>query len=294
MLQFLQNLFGLTKPVEKEQDKYGYLKKLVENLEEIKNNNTLASVVIKEVKPKGFIIKAGGLFGFLSFGHMPWQYKNIEYWTSLAPHLIEQRFFCSIHNIKATNPFELIVDGKSHKFQPIELEEGVAYSSIVLHKSSYGLFLEIGYNFNWQFGSLVGLAHKSNLTDIDTYNNAKNGDIITAYFYGFTNDNKPVFGDSVKGLDFLAGKFDKYIDTVVEVTVKKQLDNKTKYFVEEKYPAILSVTEKIYSDDKEQIKIAVANFKDNEKIFCTVISISKRRRSLQLKLTDEYKRTLIR
>lgn len=292
MFQFLKNLFGPTKTVEKEVNKHDYLRKLAENLEEIKNNNKIVLASIIEIKAKGFVIKTSGLFGFISFEYMPWQYKNIQNWASIAPYLIGKRFFCSIHSIEVKERIGVIVNGQAHKFYPIELEEGAAYSCIILQKTIYGLFLEVGYHFNWKYGSLVGLAHISTFTDIDTFNNAKNGDIITTYFQGFTVDNKLILGDNVEGLDFLTGKVDRYIDTVVDVIVKKEPDKKTEYFVEGKYPATLSVTKAIYPDDKKQIKKAVANFKDNEKISCKVIGINARQKRMQIKLTDEYKKYL--
>lgn len=287
MLQFLQHLFGPTK-VEKEANKFDYFRKLAENLEEIKNNNETLPARIIEIKKKGFVVKTGGLFGFISFEHMPWQYKNIQNWATIAPHLIGKRFFCSIHNVTVTEKIGVIVNGQAHKFYPAELEEYTAYSGIVLQKTIYGLFLEVGYDFKWKYGSLVGLAHKSTFMDIDTYNNAKNGDIVTTYFHGFTSDDKPIFGDIVEGLDFLTGKLDRYIDTVVDVIVKKETPGITQYFVEGKYSATLAVTNAIYPGDKKQIKKAVGRFRNNEKISCKVISINAGQKRMQIKFTDEY------
>ena len=291
MLPFLQNLLGLTK--EKETEKTGietektdgYLKKLFDNLEKMKNDNQRVSVTIKEVKPEGFVIKAGGVFGFIFFKYMPWKYNHREDWISVAPYLIGKSFFCEIYSIKSTKPFSLIVNGNAHKFHSIELEENTPYNCIVIQKANYGLFLEIGYHFNWKYGSLVGLAHKSTFTDIDAYNNIKIGDIITTNFQGLTDENKIILGDT-KVAPFSPSKFNKYLGTVVEVTIKKPIDSKKKYFVDGEFPAMLSVTKVIYPEDKNEVKDIVANFKDNEKIFCLMIGVSNKHRKIQLKLID--------
>ncbi len=128
------------------------------------------------------------------------------------------------------------------------------------------------------------MAHKSTFAHADEYESIKEGDIITAYFYGYSIDQKLTFGKDTKDLGFLTGKFDKYINTTVEVTVRKSPNNKNEYFVDNLYPAILSVTKITYPNNKNIVKKNVANFTDNEKIICQVLGINNKQKKIQLKL----------
>jgi hypothetical protein len=295
MFDFLKNIFGQTKQVElpSETPNKDYVKQLIENLKDVKNNDKVIPFTIQGLKTKGFLIKIGGLFGFVPFAHMPWNYLNKLHWNIVAPYLIGHKFFGSIYSLKETKPIHITVDGQKHKFQANDLEIGVAYKCIVIQKKRYGLFLEAGYDFNWEYGSFFGLAHKSTFFDLEEYENIKQGDIITTYFHGYKNDKQPIFGDTIKEIDFLTGKLDKYINTTVEVTVRKLPNNKREYFVDNIFPATLSVTKTIYPNDKKHIKEVVANLIDNEKITCEVLGISNRSKKIQLKLIDEYKRIKI-
>jgi ribosomal protein S1 len=286
MFELLKKIFQQNKQVEEPTviPNKDYLKGLVEKLKELKNNNKAIPFTIQEAKPKGFVIKIGGLFGFVSFTHMPWNYQNKCYWDIVAPYLIGQKFFGSIHSLIEAQPVRITVDGQKHNFQQNDMEIGAAYQCIVIQKTGYGLFLEAGYDFNWEYGSFIGLAHKSTFFDSAEYESIQLGDIVTTYFHGYNADKKPIFGENLKDLDFLTGKLDHYINTTVEVTVKKLPNKKNEYFVDNIYPATLSVTKIIYPDDREYIKEIVANFTDNEKIICEVTGISTRRKKIDLKL----------
>ncbi len=273
-------------------DRKEYLDKLVRNLEEVQYSNLTIPFTIQEIRPKGFLIKTGGLFGFILFEHMPWNYSNQKNWQNITPYLIGQKFYCLIYSIK-TNPIQILVDGKVHKFGSTDLEEGTPYNAIVIQKTSYGLFLEIGYNFSWKYGSIIGLAHITTFLDASEFENFKIGDTLTTYFHGYNTDKKPIFGYRVINIDFLTGKLQDFIGTIKEVTVKVATDNKREYLVEDKYPATLFVTKIIYPDDRKQIKNIVLNFQNNEKINCYIIGINTRRKTFELKLTEEYYRIKI-
>jgi ribosomal protein S1 len=284
-----QVVLNFFKIVPKKND--NYLELLIRNLENIKTNNLRIPVTIQAIRPKGFLVKAGGLFGFIPFKHMPWQYKNLNTWQSIARYLIGQKFFCFIHSIE-TNPIRIKIDGKAHKFILPELEDGVSYNAIVISKTKYGLFLEMGYNFNWRYGSVVGLFHKSAFVDITEYENAVEGDVITTYFHGYNEDNNPILGDFRNdNFIFITGKYKSFIGTIKEVTVKKTANKKWEFFVEDQYPANLSVNKRIYPGNKNRVLKIVAAFKDNEKITCQIIGISQHNNRFQLKLAAEYYET---
>jgi len=69
-----------------------YLSKLIANFEELEQKGENIPFKITGIRRKGFIIKAAGLFGFISFNHMPWKYENYNSWTAVYP-LIKGKIF---------------------------------------------------------------------------------------------------------------------------------------------------------------------------------------------------------
>ncbi len=158
MFEILKNIFVQKKQVETpieipiESLNKDYLNQLIENLKEVKTNDKAIPFTIQGLKSKGFLIKIGGLFGFISFSYMPWDYQNKLYWHTVAPYLIGHKFFGNIHSIIETQPFQITVDGQKHYFHKNDLEVGRSYECIVMQKASYGFFLEAGFDLNWQYG----------------------------------------------------------------------------------------------------------------------------------------------
>lgn len=283
MINLRKKFLELFKPA----DKKAYLKKLVHNIEEVKNSNAIIPFTIQELRRSGFLIKAGGLFGFVQFEYMPWHYNSHHNWKSIASYLVGHKFFCYIYHINA-NPIQLIVDGKAHTFHPIDLEEGTPYIAIVLQKTEYGLFLEIGYHFQWKHGSIVGLAHKTTFIDPEEFNHAKQGDTLTTYFHGYTSDKKILLGDTLKDREWLTGELDSYVGTIQEARVLKNHKGNNDYVIKNKYRGYLTVNKTIYADKKSKIKTLVKKLAENEIIVCEIIGVNKRAKMFQLKLTDKY------
>ena len=44
---------------------------------------------------------------------------------------------------------------------------------VIINKTNYGIFVDIGYNFNWWCGSLVGMLHKSNFENEELFEKNK-------------------------------------------------------------------------------------------------------------------------
>lgn len=285
MINLKQTFLGLFKPEPK--DKNEYLEKLVHNLKEVKNSNSTIPFTIQELKLKGFLIKTGGLFGFISFAHMPWHYNNNNNWQNVAPYLIGHRFFCSVYSIK-TNPIQIIVDGKAHKFHSIDLEEGTPYNAVIVQKTSYGLFLEVGYNFEWKYGSIIGLAHQSTFFDTEEFENSKQGDTITTYFHGYTADKKILLGDTLKEREWWTGELNNFLGTIQKVTITKNDRGKNDYLIQNKYTGILTISKTIYPEKKSKIKRLVSKLNEGEVIECEIVGLNKLKKKFQLKLTDKY------
>ncbi len=137
-----------------------YLIKLVKNLERLKTENKSIPFTIIGVREKGFIVKVGGLYAYLSFNYMPWKYSTFEPWKVVSKYLIGIRFYCKIYRIDK-DPLFILINAKNHIFRNIKLTENSKYTGVVIRKAKYGLFVDIGYHFGWKYGSFVGLIHKS-------------------------------------------------------------------------------------------------------------------------------------
>lgn len=135
------------------QDEKNYLSKLVENFENLEQKGENIPFRITGIRRKGFVIKSVGLFGFISFGHMPWKYENHNAWNAVCPSIKGKIFFGRTHQFKK-NPLTLILNGEIPQFKKTELNETDKYKGIVINKTKYGLFIDVGYHFNWTAGQL--------------------------------------------------------------------------------------------------------------------------------------------
>lgn len=274
-----------------------YLIELLDNLEHLKNKNLSVSYKIIDIKKSGFTIKTNGLFAFISFEYMPWHYKSLDYWKAVFPFLTEKWFKGTI-NFFNREPIKVIIDGKGIDFPKCELENEIPYKAIILQKTDYGLILELGSHFNWKYGSIIGLAHKSTFIDVSNYEIASVGEQFTTFFHGYTKHGKPILGEVVHNLLILNGGIDDYVGTTKSVWVKvneinylfnneKRIKKQIEYLVEDRYPASLSITKNIYPGIKKEVREIVNNFKHNEVIQFEIIGITKFKK-LKLTLTKEY------
>ena len=92
---------------------------------------------------------------------MPWKYPFKECWENISEELVDEVFYCNIHQIQK-NPLSIRVDGKIHTFKKKELEEGDECEGKVVKKTKYGVFIEMGHVFDWRYGSIFGLMHRYN------------------------------------------------------------------------------------------------------------------------------------
>lgn len=151
---------------------------------------------IEEAREKGFVVKIGGLFGFVSYNHMPWSYPLLSYWHSIAPHLIGKVYKGKVHQLDESR-LSILIDAKVHVFQKPELQYPAYYRGIVVNKADYGLFIDLGHHFDWQYGSFLGLAHHTNMNDPADYEHLQEGDEVKILLQGYNDKGQMVLGDKV-------------------------------------------------------------------------------------------------
>ena len=281
----LKNILGSSEPEKSSINPMpDYLKQLVEDLEQKVYFNQSLKFRIEQIKTNGVSVKVNGLFAYLSFFHMPWSYPNLDHWQAIAPSLLGKSFYGKVFNIKK-DPLLILMNSKSHSFDNINLIIGETYKAIVVNKASYGLFIDIGFHFDWEYGSFVGLIHNSNISK-EVFTEKTEGDIIETYYLGLNSKEQLIFGNSDIIRNWVTGNPYKLLGQTVYAKISKK-NNKLKILVEDKYKGTLPVSGELYHTEIKKINSAIRNLFDNDIIQCEVYKINDDKMSLQLKWTFE-------
>lgn len=224
------------------------------------------------MRQTGFIVKVGGLFAFLSFYHMPWTYRTIGQWKGASEYLIGKEFYCIITKINdQTKPIQVTVNAKGHFFKDINLTEFQEYEGVVIHRESYGVFVDIGYHYDWKYGSLVGLIHKSTYENHTDLINPKTGDVVRTDFLGI----KEKTASKKRGLilDKRDYKKEKLIGTEQIASLIEDKNAKKIFIIDGKYRTTLRINEDIFPDKKNTKRI-INNLEPGSSIKCRILRIS--------------------
>ncbi|MFV0267526.1 MAG: hypothetical protein ACK5HT_10375 [Draconibacterium sp.] len=260
----------------------GYLSKQIQDFEKQLDGDNNIPFVVYDIRQKGFIVKTGGLFAYVSFNHMPWKYYDSDSWKAIFPTLTGKIFFGKIYHYKK-NPLSIILDGETPQFKKYDLIENEQCKGVVIRKAAYGVFVDIGYGFKWKCGSITGLLHKRNFDTEEAFDQVKAGDIIEPTFWGYNQDGQPVLGINPQLKEWFTGNMDRFFGTVVPVKIVKELDKSTTYLVEDRYRATLPTIKSIYGTKRTKMKNATKKFEAGDIIHCEVIKVNYKNRSLQLK-----------
>ncbi len=281
----VKSILGSSEPEKESINKVPeYLKKLVEDLEQKVYSDQSLKFRIEQIKTNGVSVKVNGLFAYLSFLHMPWSYPNLAHWQAIAPSLLGKTFYGKVFNIK-TNPLFILMNGESHKFEDIDLIIGEPYNAIIVNKAPYGLFVDIGYHFDWEYGSYVGLIHNSNIAK-ELFAKKTEGDIIETYYLGINAKEQLIFGNNDRIRNWVIGNPYKLLGQIVSAKISKKND-KLEILVEDKYKGTLPVNGELYQTETKKLNSAIRNLLDNDIIQCEVYKINDAKMSLQLKWTFE-------
>lgn len=269
-------------------DDKDWLNKLIADLEKkVIEEKNLPFRIIK-IKEKGFIIKINGLFGYISFLHMPWRYSDVEFWGYVFKYLQDKTFFCKIYRFEK-EPLTIIVDGDVPQFSKMSLIKDSEYEGVVVKKNRNGLYVDFGLSFNWQCGSFVQLIKKSDIDNSD-YSKLKCGDTYKAFYIGESEEKVAIFQDE----NYINRK--EFIGKMFEVKIGRNFNNRITYLVEGAYEGLLPVTKDYYPTHTNYIRKAISNLMDGETIHCEVVGVFKNGQLLQLKWIDksEIKKALER
>lgn len=275
-------------------EKKKWLEDLILNLESEKEKENTLSFKIVDIKEKGFSVKIGGLFAFIGFEHMPWRYRERKHWEAVSPHLIGRVFFGKIFQMRREPSLSIIVDAAVPQFKRKCLDLGEIYSGVVVQKSSYGIFIDLGVHFDWRCGSIVGLLHRSQYPSRKTIEMYKEGDLIQVTYQGLNDNEQYTFGWQKKDEEEkITEKRDEevpekkhpLIDKIVWARVEGNCrGKKIEFWVKGKYASELRISNYDYSP-KELWKIikAMQNLKSGDVIICKVLGYNSEKDRLEMK-----------
>jgi len=263
-------------------DKKEWLEKLVENLEKQRSENVNLPFKIIELKNTGFVAKVSGLFAFISFEYMPWRYSKFAYWAAIYPTLIGKTFYCQIHDIKKDPSLFIILNGTVNQLKKTELITGECYKGIIIEKTKYGVFVDIGFHFDWKCGSFIGLLHKSQFEPNQLLSDCLPGDEIEILYQGLNEKDQRIYSQTNEMLDWENEIPQGLIGQTVWVQIVRN-ENEIKFLANGKYNGRISISKTHYFfGNKVKTKEVMENLKDGEIIYCEVTGANVKARILKL------------
>jgi len=279
----IDDLLNLSNP--NDDTKEDYLTVLFDNLEKQKEEDNNISFKIIDIKEQGFKIKVGGLYGYISFYHMPWKYSDIENWRIVYSYIKERIFFAKIFELKKNErSISIKLNGEIPQFKTPDLIIDKKYNGIITRKTNYGIFIDLGYHFDWYCGSIQGLIHKSQFENIVSFESLNEGQLIEVLYWGINEKDQIILGTNIKLKDWITGGINELIGDIVSVKVNLPDSESKEFIVENMYKGLLTVTKTVYPDmNRTQIKYAITNLKNEEIIHCEIIGVNENRKALILK-----------
>jgi hypothetical protein len=238
---------------------------------------------ITGIHTAGFLAKVKGLFAYVPFNQMPWQYPVAESWRAIAPCLMGKVFFCKIARFDREQR-TITLKGNIPQFEPPKLCIGYEYRGLVTKVTIYGVFIDLGYHFNWNNGSVVGLLHFSELKQGEDLSDFIPGQEVTTTYIGLNLNGKHAFSNNRINIDWILGKPQALEGKIVEATVVCKEGRKTiELYVNGLYKAeLMIVSQKLHKISIMQTIQAKRKLSHGDVILCEVIRCNNNTKTLHL------------
>jgi hypothetical protein len=260
-----------------------YLQDLLAKIKSSYEKNEEVTFRIVEAKEKGFVVKVGGLFAYISFVHFGWSYPTADYWKNTATSLVDCFFRGKIHTL-SENPISILLDARNQQFATPELDKYRAYRGVILQKSGYGFFVDLGVHFKWKYGSLLGLLHKTALQNPSDFEKWNVEDEIEIIFQGINEKGQILLSNNRDRNNWLNGEIDALIGTTQQVIVTRNDNDHLSFKVLGKYNAGVPMLKAFYPNSLPVAKKYLNNLQNEQTIYCEVVKMNKKRDGLILKL----------
>ncbi len=238
---------------------------------------------IVEVKEYGFLAKVKGIYAYISFHHMPWKYVNRDAWNHVAPTLIGKIFYSKVIKVDMER-ISIHLDADLPQFKQAELSIGELYRGVIINKKKYGLFIDIGYHFNWRYGSIVGLMHKSQLDVLVNFDDMEAGSTTVVIYLGENEEGKVSLTQNETDVDWALGIPQQMVGQNVWVEVgSNEVPPDRRFIVLGKYRGKIIINRILYPTGSKKMGRAKKALPEGEIITCEVLGFDEKRRVLELK-----------
>jgi len=255
---------------------------LLDHVESIKEQEIVSRFKIVDIKKKGFLIRIKGLYAYVPFHRMPWTYPNSNCWETITYSLVKRTFFGKIFRLDRhpDHPelYRMYIDATVTKLREATLSVNEKYTGIVILKTVYGVFVDIGHHFDWKCGSLPGLLHLSQFSSPEEHSLCEIGQLMEVKYWG----------KNEKGLQF--GREDtpdlqtKYSDKKnIQVKICINEEGIRSYLVDDIYKATMPITKSIYGENKRLVYRMMNSWVDGQIVDCEVLKIDTRFNTIVVK-----------
>lgn len=274
--------------VVQEEKNRDYLVDLLEKVHAIKEQNLITAFYLTKVWKQSFQAKTNGLYATIPFRSMPWQYEKNQYWQHVAPFLYKKVFVCTIEEIEGEKNI-IKINAQKNIFKTATLLEDKIYKGIIIEKHRNFILVEIGVHFDWNYGSMIGLMHKTSFWDKENFEKVQLGEIINTAFHGFREENKIMLGDVVPNRDWIKGKYDQHVGSTQLVRVHIIGEKKAKFSLfEEQHNGHIPATKLYYPKTKRQVKTHIENLQDGQILECIIVGTNVKMGCFTLRFTEDY------
>jgi hypothetical protein len=296
MIDLIKNIFGLGKDITevesiengeisreiKQKKGSDFFEKLFAQVEEAKKMDKKIPFKVFFLNEDKLVVKVRGLFAQLPLQQMAWQYPDLAYWKCIFPTLAGREFKCKIMEAerKENERFHIVVDAGSHVFREMELIENAEYTGIILQKTKEETLIDIGFHFEWKYGSLCGFLPLADLINPETVQSYEPSEKITIAYKG--RDERGLQFAAVEAIDLAA----EFVGKTVWVQIGKKDDTAPYFMVKGKYRADLPITKLIYPKKKKKIQRLRNKWQNGDIINCEVLDF-KSKRGLIIKWIDD-------
>lgn len=264
-----------TEDKSQKKDSKDYLIPLINSIEDKYYDRINVGFTIVDMIEIGFLVKTDGLFAFVEYDEMPWQYSSTEIWKLAFPHLQKKVFFGQVAQFQR-DPLAIQINAKVPQFKKPELYVGDEYKGVIIQKSKFGTMVDIGYEFNWTRGSMIGLLPKKSNNPNDPHGDENLGQIVEVVLHDIRRNNKLNFRMRKTILGTGNPDTDNLRNKIVDVDkVLSEETGKDEYLVFGKYKAMMNF-ELYRPEDRPILQKDLDELPDKTVVHCEVTGYSKK------------------
>ena len=253
--------------------KYKWFEERISLIKQLYKSKEKTHFTLIGLRLNGFIAKTNGLNAYIVFNKMPWAYSDNKSWEIVSPYLYGELFDCEIDKL-SINPFSFTLDGTVKQFKKAELKENIEYEGVIIKKGNTYLVIDIGYHFNWECGSIIGVLNKSNFLFSNLNPEFDPGHTIKIK-YDCTFENRHICLKKDFNKNFWQSLHIKsLLGLIVDVRYYKNEDFYDEFWVKDRYKGLLAFSYDVYGEALNEVIELKNNLEINEIIQCEILAVN--------------------